>query len=88
LLAAYAELARLAALANLNNDRLLLIKTKPVNCETARQPELVKLFKRSHKEQRYCANKDCTKPTNWRTLTFGAAAKKTKREQCRNKTIN
>jgi hypothetical protein len=88
LLAAYTKLARLAALENLNNGRLLLIKTKPVNCETARQPELVKLSKRSHKEQRRCANKDCTKPTNWRTLTFGAAAKKTKHEQCQNKTTN
>jgi len=88
LLAAHTVLSRLAALANLNNGRLLLIKTKPVNCETTRQLEPVKLFKRSHKEQRHCANKDCTKPTNWRTLTFGAAAKKTKHEQCQNKTTN
>ncbi|WP_445769495.1 hypothetical protein [Rheinheimera sp.] len=88
MLAAYTGLARLAALANPNNGKLHLLKTTPVNCETARQPELVKLFKRSLKEQRHCANKDCTKPTNWRTLTFGAAAKKTKHEQCQNKTTN
>tara|TARA_R110002126_G_scaffold288439_2_gene442148 strand:+ start:364 stop:585 length:222 start_codon:yes stop_codon:yes gene_type:complete len=53
LLAAYTELARLAALANPNNGRLLLLKTKPAKCDTASQPEPVKLFKRSQEEQRY-----------------------------------
>jgi hypothetical protein len=53
LLAAYTGLARLAALANPNNGKLLLLKTTPASCDTASQPEPVKLFKRSHKEQRY-----------------------------------
>ncbi|MBU2175958.1 MAG: hypothetical protein KJ556_12590, partial [Gammaproteobacteria bacterium] len=39
LLAAYTELSRLAALANPNNGKLLVLKTKPVKCETASQPE-------------------------------------------------
>jgi hypothetical protein len=30
-----------------------LLKTKPASCDTASQPEPVKLFKRSHKEQGY-----------------------------------
>jgi len=53
LLAAYTALARLAALANPNNGRLLVLKTKPANCDTASQPEPVKLTKRSQEEQRY-----------------------------------
>jgi hypothetical protein len=53
LLAACTKLSRLAALANPNSGKLLVLKTKPVNCETASQPEPVKLFKRSQEEQRY-----------------------------------
>ncbi|WP_445769432.1 hypothetical protein [Rheinheimera sp.] len=30
----------------------------------------------------------CCKPANWRAKTFGAAAKKTEREQSRNKTTD
>ncbi|MCF4009492.1 hypothetical protein [Rheinheimera sp. UJ63] len=49
MLAAHTELARLAALANPNNGRLLLIKTEPVSCDTASKQEPVKLLSEAKK---------------------------------------
>jgi len=39
----------------------------------------------SQKEQRYRTIRDCTLPTNWRTLRFGFAVKKTESEQSQNR---
>ncbi|MBU1311434.1 MAG: hypothetical protein KKE30_18075 [Gammaproteobacteria bacterium] len=87
MLAARTGLSRLAALANLNNGKLLLLKTTPANCDTASQPEPVKLLSEARKNNA-TATTVCSKPTNGRMLIFGAAAKKTKREQSRNKTTD
>jgi len=66
LLAAYTELARLAALANPNNGRLLLLKTKSAKCDTASQPEPVKLLSEA-KKNNATATTVCSKPANERT---------------------
>src|SRR5690606_6977427 len=86
LLAACTGLSRLAALAKLNNGKLLLLKTKPVSCDTASQPEPVKLLSEATKNNA-TATTVCSRQTNWRILTFGAAAKKTKHEQGRKKLL-
>jgi len=64
-----------------------LLKTKPINCDTASQPEPIKLLSEA-KKNNATATTVYSKPANWRPLTFGAAAKNTKREQCRNKTTD
>src|SRR5690606_34964875 len=88
LLAAYTGLARLAALANPNSGTAACIKNDTGQLRYGEPTGTCKNCLSEAKKNNATATTVCSKPTNWRTLTFGAAAKKTKRVQGRNKTTD